>query len=253
MHPHLFWIVKGYGVLLALSFLAGIYLSIKRGRTRGMTDETTSDLCFGVLLSSVIGVRLYFVLTHLSDFHPWYKIFYVWEGGLTLYGGIIAAIITVFYLSRRRGLQFLSVADVMAPQVLLGIGLTRLGCLLNGCCFGFPTTQPWGIHFPESCAAGFAAAGQALHPTQVYSSMLGFLGWGLLLLLDKKPFTTGMTFARFLIFYGVSRFVVDNFRWYEEGSPHLGNLTASQLISIVLISLGSIIIVGIRRKSRQGD
>jgi phosphatidylglycerol---prolipoprotein diacylglyceryl transferase len=249
MHPQIFGIIKGYGVLLALSFLLGIYFSIRRGRSRAMNDEVVSDLCFGVLLSSIIGVRLFYVMTHLSDFHPWYKVFYIWEGGLTLYGGIIAAIITVFYLSRKRGLQFLVVADVMAPQVLLGVGFTRLGCLLNGCCFGMPTDLPWGVHFPDACAAGYAAAGQALHPTQVYSSMLAFLGWGLLLYLDKKPFITGITFARFLIFYGASRFIVDNYRWYENSAIHFGDITTSQLISIALISIGAVIMIVARRKN----
>ena len=79
MHPVIFGFIKSYGLLLALSFLVGIWLSVRRGRRRGLSPDLVLDLCFAVLISSLIGVRLYFVLTHPGHFHPWYRALYIWD------------------------------------------------------------------------------------------------------------------------------------------------------------------------------
>ncbi len=91
MHPELFGFVKSFGLLLALSFALGMVLSVRRARPYGIPAETVLDLIFGVLVSSLIGVRLFYVLTHLGSFDPWYRAFFIWDGGLTLYGGIVLA------------------------------------------------------------------------------------------------------------------------------------------------------------------
>ncbi len=243
MHPEIFGVIKSYGVLLATSFVLGILLCIRRGRARGLDPDTVLDFCFGVLLSSIVGVRLYFVLTHLADFHPWYRAFYIWEGGLTLYGGIIAATLTVWVLARRRGVPFLRMADVMAPAVVLGIGITRIGCFLNGCCFGRPTDSFLGVVFPPHCPAGpYCAAEGALLPSQLFSSAGGFAVFGLLLLLEKRRSVEGMTFARFLALYGLARVLVDFTRWYEPEMILALGLTSNQWISIV-IGLGGVLLM----------
>ncbi len=249
MHPVIFGFIKSYGLLLALSFLVGIWLSVRRGRRRGLSPDLVLDLCFAVLISSLIGVRLYFVLTHPGHFHPWYRALYIWEGGLTLYGGIIAATATVWWLCRRRKVPFLRMADVMAPAVVLGIGITRIGCFLNGCCFGRPTQGPLGVVFPPDCAAGWLCAREgALLPAQLFSSLGGFLAFALLLLLDRKRDPDGTTFGRFLVFYGVARFAVDFSRWYEPDMvPALG-LSANQWISMALVAGGLLLLLVLRRR-----
>ena len=87
----------------------------------GVTSEQVTDMVFGMLISGIVGVRLFFVLTHLGDFHPWYKAFFIWDGGLTLYGGILASTTMVYVLARRRGIPFLVMADIFAPGVLMGV------------------------------------------------------------------------------------------------------------------------------------
>lgn len=247
MHPHLIGPIKSFGFLLALSFIFGIILSIRRGRSRGLDQDTVMDASFTVLISSLIGVRLFFILTHLDTFDPWWEMFMIWRGGLTLYGGILAAIVAVFWFCRRRGIEFLALADVLAPQVVLGIGLTRIGCFLNGCCFGFPTDAAWGVQFPATCQAGSVYAATAIHPTQLYSSAGGFAVWGLLLLWERFDSRQGGTFGRFLIFYGIARTVADLFRWYETGAVHALGLTTSQLISAAMLLVGLAVLVRSRR------
>ncbi len=252
MHPQLFGLVKSYGLLLALSFLVGIWLSVRRGRARGFDRDTVLDMCFAVLISSLIGVRLFYVLTHLGDFHPWYRVFFIWEGGLTLYGGILTATAVVLWNCRRRRLPFLRLADALAPQVALGIGLTRIGCFLNGCCFGRATDSALGVVFPPTCEAGAVSHGAPLHPTQLYASAAGFLVWGLLVLGDRRPFRDGVVFARFLLLYGVARALEDLLRVYEPGAVVAGGLTLSQVISGVLAAAGLALLVRVQGSGRRG-
>ncbi len=243
MHPRIFGIVKSYGLALSLSFLAGILLCLRRGRQRGLDEALTLDFCFAVLVSSLVGVRLFFVLTHLSDFHPWYHAFFIWEGGLTLYGGIILATATVWWLCRRRGVPFATMADVMSPAVALGIGVTRIGCFLNGCCFGKPTTLPWGVKFPPGSLPAQVFGQTPLQPSQLYSSFDGFAIVGLLLLWERRPSAPGSTFARFLMLYGLARFLEDFTRYYEPSAISLWGLTSNQLISAGLLAAGAALLL----------
>jgi phosphatidylglycerol:prolipoprotein diacylglycerol transferase len=243
MYPEIFGVVKSYGLLLALSFVLGLFLSIRRGRRYGLTHETITDLVFIVLISSIIGVRLFFVLTHLEQFTPWYRAFYLWDGGLTLYGGIIGAIAAIWYVTKRRGIPFLVIADTFAPGVALGIGITRIGCFLAGCCYGMPTDCACGVTFPEAAKVSLQFGHVPVHPSQLYGSLGGFLVFGTLLLLEKVSFHRGATFARFLILYGVSRFVIDFSRYYEPDQVMALGWSNNQWISLGLMLIGTVMLV----------
>ncbi len=250
MQPRVFGFVKSWGLLLALSFVVGIWLSIRRGRRRGIEPDTVLDICFAVMVSSLIGVRLAYVLTHLSQYDPWYRIFFIWDGGLTLYGGVILAIAAVWWAARRRGIPFLRIADVLAPGVMLGIGITRIGCFLAGCCFGKPTDLPWGVHFPPTCRAGTEFGAQALHPAQLYSSAVAFGVFGLLIWLEKKPARPGTTFGRFLLFYGLTRFLLEFTRYIEPTQVIALGLSNNQWISLALVAAGFVVMI--RFPERRG-
>lgn len=246
MHPQLFGVVKSYGLMLAISFALGMWLSVRRARPRGIAAETVMDLVFGVLVSSIIGVRALYVATHASEFDPWYRALFIWDGGLTLYGGILAATATVWWMCRRRGIAFLDMADIFAPGVMLGIGLTRIGCFLAGCCFGNPTTCALAVHFPAEAPASLVFGGRAVHPTQLYASAAGFAIFGLLLLAERRPCGRGATFGRFLALYGIARLVEDMFRYYEPGQVVAG-LSSNQWVSAVLVVAGAAVVLRARR------
>ncbi len=245
MHPRLFGFVKSYGLMLAISFLVGTLLSIRRGRTRGMSPDLVIDLIFAILVSSLIGVRLFYVVTHLSDYHSLVQIVAIWDGGLTLYGGIVLSTLTVWWLSRRRGIPFLRVADVLSPGVVLGIGITRIGCFLAGCCYGHPTACSLGVNFPASSPATLQFGQTAVHPSQLYGSAGGFLVFATLLLWERRPAPEGSTFGRFLLLYGLVRFAIDFTRYYEPDQM-IGALTNNQWISVALIATGTFVLWSIR-------
>lgn len=243
MHPEIFGLIKSYGLLLALSFVLGMLLSVRRGRRYDLAPEPITDLVFIVLVSSLIGVRLFFVLTHLGQFQPWYRAFFLWDGGLTLYGGILGAILAVAYVTRRKGIPFLVVADIFSPGVALGIGITRIGCFLAGCCYGMPTGCSCAVKFPLGSPAWKQFGDVAVHPSQLYGSLGGFLVFGLLLLLERFSSYRGATFGRFLMLYGLSRFLIDFTRYYEPTQVMLFGWSNNQWISLGFMAVGLVVLV----------
>mgnify|MGYP001818536316 CR=1 FL=1 len=254
MHPEIFGFVKSFGLMMAVSFAVGMWLSVRRGRPRGLQTDDIVDLVYVVFVSSLIGVRLFYVVTHAAefrtggDFDPWYRIFFLWDGGLTLYGGIVLATVAVWWQARRRGVPFLVIADVFSPGVILGIGITRIGCFLAGCCFGLPTGHACGVRFPDGAPSWRQFGPVDVHPTQLYASAAGFAVFGLLLLLERLRPTTGATFARFLALYGLIRFAEDFFRYYEPDQYLALGLTNNQWISLALAALGVALLVLFERR-----
>ncbi len=243
MHPELFGIFKSFGLMLAVSFLVGMLLSVRRARPRGIATDDVLDLVFAVLVSSIIGVRLFYVLTHLGTFSPWYRAFFIWDGGLTLYGGIVMAIGAVWWQARRRGVAFLDIADVFAPGVMLGIGLTRIGCFMAGCCYGEPCSCGFGVEFPIGSPAWRQFGPVAVHPSQLYASAAGFAVFGLLLLLERWRPARGATFGRFLLLYGLARFLEDFSRYYEPEQLMALGWSNNQWISVGLMAAGLAVLV----------
>ena len=243
MYPEIFGVIKSYGLMLALSFVLGMFLSVRRGRRYNLSSETIMDLIFAILVSSLIGVRLFFVFTHLDNFDPWYEAFFIWDGGLTLFGGIFSSILVVWYLTRRKGIPFLVIADTLSPGVALGIGITRIGCFLAGCCYGMPTECSCAITFPAGSPAVKKFGLVAVHPSQIYSSLGGFFIFGTLLLLERISRFRGATFGRFLVLYGVARFVIDFSRYYEPEQLLLFGWTNNQWISLGFMLVGAVTLV----------
>jgi phosphatidylglycerol:prolipoprotein diacylglycerol transferase len=247
MHPTLFELgsltLHSYGVMLALSFLMGIYLASFRAKKRGVDVQFILDLSVYIILAAVVGSRLAYIIFHLSDYNSIVDMFALWQGGATLYGGLVLSVAVSLIFSLKRKISFWQLADIIAPSIALGIVFTRIGCFLSGCCFGAPTELPWGIVFPPISPAGIyarslAMGSIALHPTQLYAS-LASLGIVLaLLLLEgrflKKP---GSVFGLFLVLYGISRFSIDFFRFYESNMIAFG-LSLNQVLSVVLFLFG---------------
>jgi phosphatidylglycerol:prolipoprotein diacylglycerol transferase len=248
MYPEIFGVIKSYGLMLALSFALGLWLSVRRGRPHGIAPDDIMDLVFGVLVSSLIGVRLFFVVTHPGDFDPWYRAFYIWDGGLTLYGGIILATATVWVMARRRGIPFLVMADIFSPGVILGIGITRIGCFLAGCCYGHPTDLGCGVTFPADAPATLQYGSIPVHPSQLYGSAGGFVIFALLLGLERVWNYRGATFGRFLMLYGISRFLVDFTRFYEPEQVTGLGWSNNQWISLGMIVGGLAVQVACARR-----
>lgn len=258
MHPTLFefgrFTLHSYGVMLAVSFLLGIYLASHRAKKRGVDVQIVLDLSVYIILSAVVGSRLAYIVFHLSDYNSILDMFAIWQGGATLYGGLLLAIFASYLFSVRRNISFWLLADIIAPSIALGMVFTRIGCFLSGCCFGAPTSLPWGIVFPPTSPAGiyarsFAPGSVPLHPTQLYASAASLVIVCLLLAADQRLLRKrGSVFGAFLVLYGIDRFIIDFFRYYESNMVAFG-LSLNQLLSIVLVLGGLLLLLRSARSS----
>lgn len=244
-----------YGLLLALAFLVALFYSGRKIRRRTGVDQTVIlDLFQTILISSILGARLFFVIFHWDLFadRPLH-ILAIWEGGMTLYGGIILPIVAVLIYLRRKGISFLDVADGVVPSLAIGIFIGRLGCFLRGCCYGLPTDSPLGMHFPAGSEASEQArlillehghhfadipASPAIHPSQLYSSFGGLVIFFLLIAVERLIKFRGAVFAGFLVLYGIHRIIMDQFRYYDAASSGFAGLTVSQWVSVVFLAAG---------------
>jgi phosphatidylglycerol:prolipoprotein diacylglycerol transferase len=233
--------------MLAVSFLIGIYLAAYRANGRGLKPQLILDLSVYIIVAAVVGSRLLYVLFHVDEYSNPLEVFALWQGGATFYGGLALAIIVSYVFVSRKGLSFLLVADILAPSIAVGLAVTRVGCFLSGCCYGTPTTAPWGVEFPPASSAAQSAAEAAarlgitsigLHPTQLYASASGLLIFVAVLLLEKYLKKRGAVFGAFLVLYGIARFNLDFFRFYEENARVLLSLTFNQLVSVGLVIVG---------------
>ncbi len=242
--------IYSYGLMLFLSFVVGIAIVERRAKRFGVDPRRITDLALWVLVSVVIGARLFYVAFHWSEFaNDLVGIIAFWRGGLAglmFYGGFLGGIVAgmVFVMVHRLPVRRLM--DAVAPAVMLGEGFTRIGCFLNGCCFGKPTACPIGMHFPVHSPAGGTFPGQAIHPTQLYSSAAGFILFGLALWLERRNLKPGVLSGILLVVYSLFRFAIDFVRYYENAANFWGN----QVVSLVLTTVGVAVVVVCLRMDR---
>jgi phosphatidylglycerol:prolipoprotein diacylglycerol transferase len=235
--------------MLAIAFIAAIILAERRGLRYGVQKDTVSNLSFLILVGAIVGSRVFYVFTHLSDYSgEWWRAFYVWEGGLTFYGGVILAFLLSIIWVKRKRLLFGELGDIVAPSLALGIGIGRIGCFLNGCCFGKPSN--FGVVFPpDSPCAWELGVGVRAHPTQLYSSLAGFSIFGILLLLEKRKKFSGELLVWFFLLYGLWRFSIDFIRYYSPSTYIFPNITNNQVVSVLVFILSIIIMARCRIKA----
>jgi len=221
------------------------------------------DLVVWILISSLIGARFMYVAFHLSEFRgrwldtisPIQSDGTVGIAGLVVIGGIVFAVITSIWYLGRKNIPYFKMMDIMVPSLAFGIGLGRVGCFFNGCCFGHPTDSIFGIVFPSACLAGSVYPGQAIHPTQLYALVYSFAIGIFLLLRSRSRRFTGELFSLFFILYGMARFINETLRYYRKGmilgSFGESSFTISMLLSMIMVILGIGLYVRQTRQNMQ--
>src|SRR3954464_7410629 len=253
MYPRLFELgpltVYTYGLLLAAAYLLGLRLAMVRARVRGLDQTRVLDLGIYIIISALVGAKLLLLITDFRTFtdNPRELLTLARSGGV-FYGGLILAVVVALWYIRRIGLPLWTTCDVFAPGIALGHVVGRFGCLFAGCCFGRPTTKPWGITFTDPFAAANVGTplGVPLHPTQIYEAAAEFLILMVLLWTERKgrPFA-GRTFWLYMLLYAVSRFIIEFFRGDERGN--VGIFSTSQFISLLLFPLAVVMLVYLSR------
>jgi len=253
MYPRLFEIgpltLYTYGVLLAAAYLVGLKLAMVRAKTRGLDANRVLDLGIYIIISALVGAKLLLLITDFRTFRadPRELLTLARSGGV-FYGGLILAVTVALWYIRRVGLPLWTTCDVFAPGIALGHVVGRFGCFFAGCCYGKPTSMPWGITFTDPFAQTNVGTplGVPLHPTQLYEAGAELLILGVLLFTERKgrPFP-GRTFWLYMLLYAISRFIIEFFRGDERGTVFM--FSTSQFISLLLAPLAIAMLVYLSR------
>jgi phosphatidylglycerol---prolipoprotein diacylglyceryl transferase len=231
VHPVCFHIgsrpIYWYGVLMAAAFLTGIAHWRRLGRRQGRDSAFVTDLAFWIMIGGILGARAVYVLENLGEYlkEP-LTILRVDQGGLTYYGGFLGSGLAIALFARRHHEPLDALLDFVITAVPLGHALGRVGCFLNGCCFGRPSDLPWAV----------AMEGARRHPVQLYEAAVNLLLYGVLTAFALRRPPPGRVLALYLLTYGPARFVLERFRG-DEQLMTLG-LSSAQWVSLVLAAVG---------------
>ncbi len=227
--------VHSYGVMLLLGLAAGIWWLNRSSRRYGFALGQWIDFALVVLLSGLVGARLLYIILHWVRYtaEPAAMV-YLWQGGLAFHGGLGGAIIGAYIFARVRKLEFLFLADLAVAPLALGYAFTRVGCFLNGCCYGSESELPWAVTFPPTTEAG--VGGIARHPTQLYAVVANLIIFAILVRLQPRIKTRGNLFLLYVMLYSIYRFIVEFFRRGATANifPPLAPLTEAQTASIII-------------------
>jgi phosphatidylglycerol---prolipoprotein diacylglyceryl transferase len=257
VHPIFFQLgrftIHWYGVMMALAFLAGLWTATRRAPRERISGEAIADLTLWLMVGAVLGARFVYVTTYWREEfagRPFWDVFAVWQGGLVYYGGFIGAAMAGAAYIRWKHLPPWKTADVLAPSIALGSVFGRVGCLLNGCCYGRPTDVPWAITFTSPIAHELSGTplNVALQPTEIYSALFNLALYLSLAWLFRRKKFDGQIFAIYLMGYAVFRGIVECFRGdYSNLHYHLG-LTPAQWIGVPMFIAGLVLAVFLARR-----
>jgi phosphatidylglycerol:prolipoprotein diacylglycerol transferase len=235
------FVIHSYGLMLAVAFIIGICGARKALRDEGGNPDQIVDLGIWILIGAVVGARLAYVATEYRYFitNPW-EILKINSGGLAFHGGLAGGFGAGIWYTTSRRLATWKIADIVTPYIALGYAIVRTGCLLNGCCYGLPTTVPWALR----CAANDSTL---RHPTQIYSMAGSLVLFFILRSLRRHRQFPGFLFCLYLVLYSILRFGVEYFR---EGAKIYPWLSLAQVVCVVLALSGLLVIGWQRRRYR---
>jgi phosphatidylglycerol:prolipoprotein diacylglycerol transferase len=241
-----------WGSLVALGIIIGLIFMLIEARKRKLADKVEGILVF-MMVSGLIFGRLAYILVNLSQFPTFYSWFELWEGGIISWGVLIGIVIGIFIfklISRIKTEEILEIADLMAPYLILAIAIGRIGCFLRGCCYGIPTSLPWGVVYTGGFSEG------AVHPAQLYHSIADFIIFFVLLKLygkkrklrqhnAKSRFsffnTSGTIFLMFLMLYSAERFFIDFLRFHPSNEYYI-IFSVTQWIFLAIFIVASVML-----------
>lgn len=254
--------IRWYGLIICLGIILSVMNAVKYAKKEGISTDDVLDFAIWTIPFSVVGARAYYVLTLLSEYRSFYEAIAVWNGGLAIYGGIIAGVITVFIVSKVKKISFLKFGDAASISVFIGQAIGRWGNFCNGEAFGhldrieflgkvIQTPYFEKNYFLRMQLNSEVTLGtQLVHPTFLYESLWNILGFAVVSLVYKKKKFDGQIILCYFGWYGLGRFFIEGLR---SDSLYLGssNIKISQLLALCafVVSAALLLFFAIKRKS----
>ena len=247
-----------YGLMMAIAFIVGLFVSVYISKKENIEKDIITDLAMWIIGGAIIGARLWFVIENFEYFNnDLLGIVRIWEGGMVFYGGFLGGVLGgIFYLKKHK-LSIPLFADIMIPGFAIGISIGRIGCFLNGCCYGkvcnsghfcveFPAKDfppPYYDQLKSGLINPHATHSLPVIPTQLIASSIAFFIFLILFFIYKKKLFNGFILSIFLILYGLDRFFLDFLRYYSPDAMRFGFISLSQITSLFLIAFGVFYII----------
>lgn len=254
MHPILldfsFFSIKTYGFLIAIGFMAGIFIATREAKRLNVAPQIILDIAVYIIIGAIVGARLFFVATRFS----YYKdnpldVFKIWEGGLVFYGGFILALIVCVWFIKRNGLKLWQTFDIFAPALAIGVFFGRLGCFFAGCCFGKACKLPWAVTF--SNPQGLAVLNTPLHPTQLYSVAGSLFTFFIIYSLRKRKSFDGQLAMIWIFMYSGLRSIIEFYRGDIRGAIIFGQFPVTQVIAFLFAFSSMVVFIVLKIRSSR--
>lgn len=263
--------IYSYGFMLMVAFLVSIAVARWRAKKEGIDPNAITDLGIYLIFAGIAGARLFFVIQFYEDYkNNLLNIFKIYEGGLVYYGGLFAAIIMLLVFVRKRKLPVLKVIDIIVPSTALGLAFGRIGCFLNGCCFGkISLNLPWAVYFPMTVDSQGMVDGSPVfiyhyqhglillsdlhslpvHPVQLYAFFSNIALFFILNSFFRFRKRNGEIVLLFGMVYPIIRFCMEALR--GDNQLYFNCFTIAQIISIILFAVSTTIFVLLRIKTSK--
>ncbi|HEX76232.1 MAG TPA: prolipoprotein diacylglyceryl transferase [Dehalococcoidia bacterium] len=221
--------VRWYGIMVVLAVVAIIIIALLEARRVGISEEHVYSVGLWAILGGIIVSRLVHVIDKWDYYmaHPRHIIGFE---GLTVYGAVIGAMLAVLIYAWVKKLSFWRLGDVIAPGAILGQAIGRIGCIINGCCYGLPTSLPWAVVYAHP--SSYAPPGVPVHPTQIYHLLWNLAAFAVIWQLRTQLKPQGSLFLTYLALYAIGDLSI---RFVRPGEPFLFGIQQAQLIGIAIL------------------
>lgn len=246
--------VYWYGVIICLGLVLGLCYLYYRIHSFGMNSDNLTDIALFTIPSAIVGARLYYVLTSLEEYHSFYEVIAIWEGGIAIYGAVIAGALAVYLVCRFRKFPTLKVFDSIAPAVMLGQIAGRWGNFFNAEAYGVADKYEFFGKFFDISALSEANPfrmvinGMTVHPTFLYESVWNTVGFVLINVLWNKKKFDGEVLLWYLSWYGFGRSFIEGFR---GDSLYIGSVRISQLVGALCFVTGAVLVAVVRTNIKK--
>jgi len=263
MHSTLFKIgpipIRAYGLMLWIALIVGLWRTLRAARHTDIKREHVVDVVLYGLLAGILSAHVVSILLDLPYYlHYPSEILALWKGilspsgglrGLSFHGGLIGAVVASLLYTRRKGIRFMAMADLCSPGLALSYGIARIGCFLNGCCYGIPTSLPWATRFCVDSVSGELTPPS--HPTQLYALAAGVLIFIALVAVERRKRFTGQVFLSYLALYSVYRFLIEFLRKGVTAEVAFWGITEAQVVSLIVLAVALPLLWSRRRIRRR--
>lgn len=248
MHQYLFFVgdfpIRAYGLILSLSIILATGVAYFLAKQDGRWHNYIVDIGIYSGIAGIVGARLWdvFFFDWAYYSHHLSEIFYVWQGGMAIQGGIVFGVGAGIIYAKRHKIDILALADIVAPAIILGQAIGRCANLLNGDAFGAPTGGNFGIIYPETTLAYHTYGAQPLWPAEVWEGQIDFVIFALLLIFRAFPHAKGQAFSLYIMLYSLARFGLEFLRG-DYATPVFLSFTSAQTTSLVAFILALIFFI----------